>query len=69
MNMNIIGMVIGWVAISAAIVGFFWQTTIMAIVAIVLGIIGFFLKADIKRMSITAIGIALVALLFDMVSY
>lgn len=69
MNMNLIGTVIGWVAILAAIVGFFWQTTIMAIVAIVLGIIGFFLKADTKRMSITAVGIALVALLFDSVSY
>lgn len=67
--MNTLGTIICWVAILAAIVGFFWQTTIMAIVAIVLGIIGFFLKADIKRMSITAIGIALIALLFDSVSY
>lgn len=69
MNMNVLGTVIGWIAILAAIVGFFWQTTIMAIVAIVLGVIGFFLKADIKRMSITAIGLALIALLFDSVSY
>jgi len=67
--MEKLGMIISWVAILAAIVGFFWQTTIMAIVAIVLGIIGFFLKADIRRMSITAIGLALVALLFDSVSY
>jgi len=67
--MNTMGTLIGWVAILAAIVGFFWQTTIMAIVAIVLGIIGFFLKADIKRQSVTAIGLALIALLFDSVSY
>lgn len=67
--MNTIGTVLGWVAILAAIVGFFWQTTIMAIVAIVLGVIGFFLKADIKSMSITAIVLALIALLFDSVSY
>ncbi|MDZ7834062.1 MAG: C4-dicarboxylate ABC transporter [Alkalibacterium sp.] len=67
--MDKLGMIIGWVAILAAIVGFFWQTTIMAIVAVALGIIGFFLKADIRRMSITAVGIALVALLFDSISY
>lgn len=67
--MNTLGTVLGWVAILAAIVGFFWQTTIMAIVAIVLGIIGFFLKADVKQMSVTAIGLALIALLFDSVSY
>ena len=67
--MKTLGTVIGWVAILAAIVGFFWEATIMAIVAIVLGVIGFFLKADIKRMSITAIGLALIALLFDSVSY
>lgn len=67
--MNTLGTVLGWIAILAAIVGFFWQTTIMAIVAIVLGIIGFFLKADVKQMSVTAIGLALIALLFDSVSY
>lgn len=67
--MNTMGMIIGWVAILAAIVGFFWQTTIMAIVAIVLGVIGFFIKADIKRMSVTAIGLALIALLFNSVTY
>ncbi|MCC5894242.1 MAG: C4-dicarboxylate ABC transporter [Alkalibacterium sp.] len=64
-----IGTIIGWIAILAAIIGFFWQTTIMGAVAIVLGIIGFFLKANTTRMSITAIGLAAVAILFDMVSY
>lgn len=64
-----IGAIIGWVAILAAVIGMFWQTTIMAGAAILLGIIGFFLKADTNRMSITAIGIALVAILFDSVSY
>ncbi|SFB97675.1 hypothetical protein SAMN04488102_10269 [Alkalibacterium subtropicum] len=67
--MNTMGTIIGWVAILAAIVGFFWQATIMSIVAIVLGIIGFFLKADTKQMNITAVGLAIIALLFDSVSY
>ncbi|EXJ23482.1 hypothetical protein ADIAL_1094 [Alkalibacterium sp. AK22] len=64
-----IGAIIGWLAILAAIIGMFWQTTIMAGAAIILGTAGFFLKADTTRMSITAIGIALIAILFDSVSY
>ncbi|PRY83674.1 C4-dicarboxylate ABC transporter [Alkalibacterium olivapovliticus] len=64
-----IGITLGWIAILSAIIGFFWQATIMGAVAIVLGIIGFFLKADTTRMSMTAIGLALVAILFNMVSY
>lgn len=64
-----IGTIIGWIAILAAIIGFFWQPIIMGAVAIVLGIIGFFLKANTTRMSITAIGIAIVAILFHMIEY
>lgn len=64
-----IGTILGWVAIIAAVVGFFWQANIMGGVAIVLGIVGYFLKVDITRMSITAIGLGIVAILFGSISY
>ncbi len=66
---NTVGTVIGWVALLAAVVGFFWQANIMGGIAIGLGIIGYFLKVDITRMSITAIGMGIVAILFGNVSY
>lgn len=64
-----VGTIIGWIALLAAVVGFFWQANIMGGVAIGLGIIGYFLKVNITRMSITAIGMGIVAILFGNVTY
>ncbi|GAA0358008.1 hypothetical protein GCM10008932_08420 [Alkalibacterium iburiense] len=64
-----VGAVLGWVAILAAVVGFFWQPYIMGGAAIVLGIVGYFMKANITRMSITAVGLGVVAILFGSVTY
>lgn len=69
MNKELIGKVIGWLAFLCAIVAFFWQANIMAGVAIGLSIIGFFLKAQTTRMSFTATGMAVVAILISMISY
>lgn len=69
MNKSLLGKVIAWIAILAAVVGFFWQATIMAGVAIVLGIVGFFMKANVNKMSLTATIMGLVAILIGMIHY
>lgn len=64
-----VGTVLGWVALVAAVIAFFWQPYIMAGTAIILGLVGYFLKANTTRMSITAVGLGIVAILFASVTY
>ncbi|MCC5889983.1 MAG: hypothetical protein JJU01_05390 [Alkalibacterium sp.] len=74
--MKNIGVIIGWLAMAAGIFGLVMAGTgndpaamISAGVGIVLAAIGFFLKANTTRMSITAIGLAVAAILFASISY
>lgn len=69
MNKELLGKGIGWLAFLCAIIAFFWQANIMAGVAIGLSVIGFFLKAQTTKMSFTATGLAVVAILIGMISY
>ncbi|GAB2488650.1 hypothetical protein GCM10008929_11490 [Alkalibacterium psychrotolerans] len=74
--MKNIGVIIGWLAMAAGIFGLAMAGTgndpaamISGGVGIVLAVIGFFLKANTTRMSITAIGLAIAAILFASVTY
>lgn len=74
--MKNIGVIIGWLAMAAGIFGLAMAGTgndpaamISGGVGIALAVIGFFLKANTTRMSITAIGLAIAAILFASVTY
>lgn len=69
MSKSLIGKIIGWLAVAAAIIGILYQMTVLGIVAIVLGIIGYFLKAGVNRISLTAAAMGIVALLLGNISY
>lgn len=69
MDKTMIGKIVAWLAILCAVVGLFWQATIMAGAAIALAVIGFLLRASVNQMSLTAALIAVAALVIDMISY
>ncbi|MBC8588517.1 hypothetical protein [Paratissierella segnis] len=56
---------LGWLAIIAAVIAFFWQPTAMSIIGIVLGIIGLFSPQ--RTLNGIAVAIGVIALIVGLV--
>lgn len=59
------GKTLGWIAIIAGIIGFFWAPLWMSIIAIVLGVIGLFSPQ--KTLNVIALIIGIIALIVYLV--